>query len=60
MTVIFAIVFVLEFIVAYAMGRTTQKQIIWDKLKNKVHTVYSNKQIPYEVITVNDIREVLK
>ena len=60
MTVIFAIVFVLEFIVAYAMGRTTQKQIIWDKLKGKVHTVYSDKQIPYEVITVNDIREVLK
>lgn len=60
MTVIFAIVFVLEFIVAYAMGRTTQKQIIWDKLKDKVHTVYSDKQIPYEVITVNDIREVLK
>lgn len=42
------------------MGRTTQKQIIWDKLKDKVHTVYSDKQIPYEVITVNDIREVLK
>ena len=60
MTVIFAIVFVLEFIVAYAMGRATQKQIIWDKLKDKAHTVYSDKQIPYEVITVNDFREALK
>lgn len=59
MTLIFVIAFVIEFIVAYAMGRVSVKQDIWDKLRSKVHTVYSDKQIPYEVITVSDFWEAI-
>lgn len=59
MIVILVIFFVIEFIVAYAMGRVSVKQDIWDKLRSKVHTVYSNKQIPYEVITVSDFWEAI-
>ena len=59
MTLIFVIAFVIEFIVAYAMGRVSVKQDIWDKLRNKVHTVYSDKQIHYEVITVSDFWEAI-
>ena len=59
MTLIFVIAFIIEFIVAYAMGRVSVKQDIWDKLRSKVHTVYSDKQIPYEVITVSDFWEAI-
>ena len=59
MIVILVIFFVIEFIVAYAMGRVSVKQDIWDKLRSKVHTVYSDKQIPYEVITVSDFWEAI-
>lgn len=59
MMILFAVVFCLEFVVAYAMGKTSVKQTIWDKLKDKVHTVYSDKQIPYEVITVKDFWDAI-